>query len=241
MNTPKRLITLVLSLTGLLLLSACTSPYLVRVDALAADRSHSNAGTRYVWKSDLEGMSESDLFFREVADSLNLAMRQRGFVEANAGEAADIEVYVKAYLSKPLTESLTRSDPIYAERGGYSRVISVPVVNSAGQVVNYVHRTVYSPPRTEMVGIVNRSEQITVYEKVLRLSARLPSDEGERGLEVWNLSVALRNRSTDYRSFLPYLLTAATPYIGTRTEGEVIIEIPPNDPSVERFKGPAAP
>lgn len=236
MITPKMLLKWIPVLAALMLWVGCTTPHRVRVDALAADARHSQPGTRYVLRSGLDGMPETDLFFREVASQLSIAMQQRGFVRVEDGAPFDIEVFLQPFLSQPLTEAQTRTDPIFVETRGYTQVISVPVVNSAGQVVSYVHRTIYSPPRTEWAGNVNRTEQVTVYDKVLRLSARLPAAEAARGVEVWSLSVALRNRSTDYRGFLPYLLTAAAPHIGKRTEGEIIVEIPPDDPAVSAFR-----
>lgn len=217
-------------------LTACATKYSVRVDALSAPQWQPRTGMTYQWQSATDSVAEDDLFFMEVAGVLDKVMQEKGFRRVDDNVEPDMVVYVTAHLSDPMTESQTRSEPIYAERCGHSRVVSVPVVNSQGKVVSYVRQVYYSPPRTEMLGYYNRNEQVTVYDKVLRLSARQPSAEGMRAPEFWSLSVALRDRSTNYRGFMPFLATAALPYLGSRTDGEVVIEIPQDSETVQRFK-----
>jgi hypothetical protein len=219
-------------LVVVLLASGCTTRYSVRVDGLAASDWQSRAGLSYSWQSAMDEVAEDDLFFKEVTAVLDRAMQSRGFRRAADGQPADMVVRVSAHLSEPLTETRNRSEPLYAERRGHTRVIAVPVVDSSGKVVSYVRQVYWDPPRTEVVGFVNNKEQITVYDKVLRLSAR----GAQGGPELWSLSVALRGRSTDYRSFLPYLVAAAKPYLGVRTEGELVIEIAEDAAEVQSLR-----
>lgn len=230
------LYSILLLIGAAVLFTGCTTRYAIRVDALAADSWQPRPGMTYQWISAIDGVSESDLFFQEVAAKLDLAMMEKGFVRARPDATADMNIFVSAHLSQPLIETRTQTDPIYARQSDRIAVVSIPVLNSQGQVVSYVHRSVVVPGRTEFVGTTRRSEQVTVFDKVLRMSARKPpAAAGQPGEELWNISVALRSANTDYRSFLPYLLTAAMPHIGTRTAGEIVIVIPENDPSVQRF------
>lgn len=217
------------------LFTGCTTRHNVRVHALAADNWQPRPGMTYQWISAIDGVAESDLFFQEVAGTLDLAMREKGFERANPDAVADMNIFVSAHLSQPMIKTRVHDDPIHL-RHDRRAVVSIPVLNSQGQVVSYVHRSVWVPGHTEFVGTTRRSEHVTVFDKVLRMSARKPAvSVGQPGEELWNVSVALRSASTDYRSFLPYLLTAALPHIGTRTAGEIVIVIPENDPSVQRF------
>ena len=50
------------------------------------------------------------------------------------------------------------------------------------------------------------------------------------------VTIALRSESTDYRSSLPYMLVAAGPYIGDRTEGEEIIRIKLDSEEVQAYR-----
>jgi hypothetical protein len=83
---------------------------------------------------------------------------------------------------------------------------------------------------------VDRDLQVTVYDKVLELSARVMRSDGSVGEEVWSIKIALRNQSTDYRTALPAMLVAAEPYIGRRTDGEEFVFLRDNSPELEAYR-----
>lgn len=214
------------SLTATLLLLAaflagCGSPSVVTVDALRANEPL--PGKEFLLVSDMDEIASDDLFFQEVAARVQTSLRKAGFTPLNDSDAAspDLRIGLKAFLSDPLTETRSRSEPIYRETSGTRHVIATPVMDSKGNVVRFVYSSVWSHPRTELAGYTRSNEQITVYDKILRLSARHP----DSGRELWTVSARLRSRSTDFRAALPVLLKAAQPYYGERTEGEVRIEI----------------
>ncbi len=145
-----------------------------------------------------------------------------------------------AHLSEPLVESESYSEPIYTERGGYMTHVRVPVLNSEGQVVRYAVSNYYVPHRSYHSGWIDQNRQYTVYDKVLRLSARGIVDENTLSDEVWAITIQMRSGSTDYRSSLPYMLVAAGPYIGGHTNGEEVITITEDDPDLEAFRAKLA-
>ena len=219
---------LALLLAGLLFLAGCTSPREVHVDALAAPAAEKQRSFTLV--SDMTEVKVSDLFFKEVSRRVRLVLEEAGYRAAREGAA--LEIGVEAFLSEPMVQTETRSEPIYLDRPGYSRVVATPVMNADGKVVRFAYTTLYTPPRTQLSGYVNRDRQVTVHDKVLRLKAR----DKQNGEEVWTISSRLRSPSTDFRATLPYLLLAAKPYIGTATEGEVIIEIKPDAEELEALR-----
>jgi hypothetical protein len=224
-----------------LILSGCTTRYPVRVDALSAGGTQSlGRGATYVLVSETPGVEESDLFFKEVGRALQPVLRNKGFVPAGEGEVADFQIAVDAHLSEPIVESQTYSEPIYTERGGYYSYIRVPVLNSDGQVVRYAVSNYYVPRRTFHAGWIDQNRQYTVYDKVLRLSARAIIDEDSLSDEVWAITIQMRTESTDYRSALPYMLVAAEPYIGGHTDGEEVITIQEDNPDLETFRAKLA-
>lgn len=218
-----------------LFLAGCATQYPVRVDALSATGAD-RAEASYVLENASPGEEDTDLFFKEISRHLDPVLAQGGFRKAPEAAAAAQVIEVKAYLSEPMVETRSHSEPIYAHTGGYSRVIRIPIVNDKGKVVSYSYSSYWTPSRTRVAGYVDRDRQYTVYDKILDLSARELREDGERGEEVWTVSIALRSASTDYRSALPYMLVAAEPYIGQRTDGEEIIRIPEDDPEVEAFR-----
>ncbi|MFO7725194.1 MAG: hypothetical protein R6V45_06550 [Oceanipulchritudo sp.] len=228
---------IVLFSVSILFLAGCATRYPVRVDALS-EGGGKPGGTeaRYILKNASPGSEDTDLFFKEISRHLNPVLQQAGFRKAEERGEANQVIDVKAYLSEPMVETRSHSEPIYAHTGGYSRVIRIPIVNDKGEVVSYNYSSYWTPSRTRVAGYVDRDRQYTVYDKILELSARRLNEEGERGEEIWTVSIALRSASTDYRSALPYMLVAAEPYIGQRTDGEEIIRIPEDDPDVEAFR-----
>lgn len=214
----------------MLLLSGCVTRYQVRVDALS-DPSGPVAGKNYHLVSATDGVSGSDLFFRELAYQLEPMLTSLGF-HPTTKEIAHLRIAVDAHLSAPLVETRSYSEPIYVEQRGFSRVYRVPVVDGTGKVVSYVYDRHYEPSRTVLSGWVDRDQQITVYDKVLRLSAREMLPDGSVGDEVWTITAALRDSSTDYRKALPYLLAAMRDRIGTRTEGEETVTLSDSSPGV---------
>lgn len=227
MNQPMVRFLLPLAAVGLLL-AGCTSPREVYVDALAAPEAGSQR--QFVLVSDMEEVQESDLFFKEVRRRVEKILQDAGF--SPGGEAAPIEIGLEAFLSEPMVQSQTRSEPIYARTRGTSHIVATPIVNSDGKVVRFAYTSVWSPPRTEIAGYVDQERQVTVHDKVLRLKAR----DRSSGEEVWTVSARLRSPSTDFRAALPYLLLAARPYIAERTEGEVVIRIRPDSEELQSLR-----
>lgn len=218
---------LFLSLAIALLLAGCGSPRMVTVDALRAEQPL--PGRSFELVSDLPEISPGDLFYQEVASRVTAALTKAGFQPA---ANPDLTIGMEAYLSDPLTESRSRTEPIYTETMGSTTVIATPVLDAKGNVVRFVYTSAWSPPRTELAGYTRTNEQITVYDKILHLSARQQGDSDE----LWTVTARLRDPSTDFRSALPILLKAAQPYFGQRTEGEIRITIDTNSDEFNAYR-----
>jgi hypothetical protein len=117
-----------------------------------------------------------------------------------------------------------------------SAVVRVPVVNSDGKVVRYTYTHYYTYPRRDLAGYMDRDLQVTVYDKLLEISARERNPDGTAGKEVWSTKVALRSQSTDYRMALPAMVVAAEPYFGRRTDGEIVLTLHEDSSELEAFR-----
>lgn len=220
-----------------LVFSGCVTSHSVRVDALSTGDSR---GGTYILASATEGVDEGDLFFKEIARFLQPALANQRFYPAKEGQDADLLIEVDAYLSEPMTESEHYSEPIYMETRGYYRTIRIPVMDSQGRVVRYTYSGYWTGPSMHMAGWVDNERQVTVYDKVLGLSARKVLGADSYSDEIWAVTIAMRGESTDYRAALPYMLVAAEPYIGGRTEGEEIIQIREDSEDVAAYKSALA-
>jgi len=234
--TTRNILSIALGLL-VLLFSGCATRYSVHVDALSADQSGgAGRGTTYELKSKTPGVETTDLFFKEVARHVKTALEEAGYRQAGEEEAPDLNIYINSHLSEPLTETREYSEPVYYQSRGYVRTVRIPVVGPDGKVIRYAHRSYWTGGRTMFAGYVDRDRQVTVYDKILKLSAEEPAAEGTKGEEIWALSVRLRSQSTDYRSALPFLLLAAEPYIGNRTEGEIIVTVSEDEAGLNAYR-----
>jgi len=215
----------------------CATNYKMRVDALSTGEvSGYNSGLTYVLASGDDGVKENDLFFKKVAEHVNPALEEKGYKLAGDAADADLLIEVKAYLSEPMVETEIYAEPVYVFSGGLMRSYRVPVVNEKGKVVRYYYADYWEPSRMVYGGWIDHSRQVTVFDKVLRLSARRIISPTELGDELWTTVVSFRNKSTDYRATLPYLILAIGPYIGEQTSEQKIIVIQKDAAEVEAYK-----
>lgn len=215
-------------MVGILLgIGGCATQHTVRVDALAAGGGVNLAGVEYRLVSAMPGEEPEGLLYQEIAGHVVRALAERGLVLSGEGAGARMEVSVRGYLSEPMTESVTYSDAVYLDGGYRTQVVATPVVSADGKVVRYIYSQVSLPPRREFAGYVDREKQVTVYDKVLTLRGREVKADGSVGEELWVLTLAMRDRSSDLRRAVPILLQAGAEYIGRRSEGEQFIRVKP--------------
>jgi hypothetical protein len=234
----RRQLPILTALAFVLFLSGCSTTHYFKVDALSAQDPQSAAGESitYVFAGAEEGGVDQDgLRARELRRQVERALAAKGYRLVGEKGDADLVISALAFISGPMTETESFSEPIYWRSSGYHRVVSTPVRAADGRVT-YTHTTVYIPPRTEFAGYANRDRRVTVFEKTLTLSARANDGTTRGGEEVWTLTVKSRDRISDIRSHLPFMLAAALPYMGQQTEGEIMVRIRENDPSVNSFR-----
>jgi hypothetical protein len=218
-------------------MTGCATRYQVRVDALSTGEGVPVAGggrVSYTLASAIPEVKETDLFFKELSRHLTPVLADSNFVAAAEGAAADVQITVNAYISDPMVETQTYSDPVPVDYGYRMHYYRVPVIDRNGRVVRYYYSGYYGP-RYYGTAWVERSRQVTVFDKVLKLSASRIAADGSAADELWTISLSLRDGGTDYRAALPFLMVAARPYIGRRTEGEILVTIPADDPRITTY------
>ena len=107
-----------------LLLTGCGTYYNVSVDSLRDMQQPS--GTVYVMQPGNQGVSESDLLFREVVRQITPAFRARGYTVVDDMKRADNVAVVSYWMDEPRvyvgTDTITRSYPVVVGRGKYRHV-----------------------------------------------------------------------------------------------------------------------
>lgn len=217
-------------------LSGCATRYQVKLDALGTGEGVPTYGgaVTYVLVSNSAEVKENDLFFKELVRHLTPALLDNGFLPAAEGETADIQIGVDAYISDPMVETQTYTDTVHIDYGFRPYYYRVPVRNKAGQVVGFHYAASYGHAGYG-TGWVERDRQVTVFDKVLKLSAMRMLEDGSLSDELWMLKVSMRDQGTDFRASMPFLMVAAKPYIGRRTEGEIVITLKGDDPQITTY------
>ena len=218
-----------------LLLGGCASPYTFKVDAIK--NPDANDYKSYKMVSSNAEIDENDLQYKEVAKYVKTTLSAQGLYEAPTVESADMVVDISYGVGEPQIGFKTYTTPVYAIRGGGTRTVATPVVDSKGNVT-YRTITIYDPPRREVVDFEERMVPITTYEKYLRLTARdnQEIDASEGPAQVWSIYVKNKDESDDLRKYLPLMAAAAVPYVGENTENQQEIKIKETDEVVAFVK-----
>lgn len=220
------------------LLSGCTTTYVVQVDAISQSTEQAEAAHSYHIKTSNPQHDEESLRHKEVANYVKTALSGKGMYEAPNPEDADVVVNIDYGMETPRVKYETVSQPIYAQVGGGVRYVQTPIFDRNGNVIGYQTVAIYDPPRTELVGYEDQVQPVVVYEKYLKISARenKPAEEGRPPAEVWTVNVTAEDESKDLRKYLPILAAASADVIGTNSQTQKPVTIKADDEVVGFIK-----
>lgn len=185
-----------LLLFAALLLAGCGTTYTVSVDSLRDTQPPS--GNVYSVSPGNEGVSDSDLLFREVVRQVTPAFRARGYVVAENGQRADNAAVISYWMDEPRvhidTSTVTRSYPVIVGHGKYRHVeymyVDEPVVNST-----------------------------TVYSANLLIEAYALNADGSKGRQIWRTSLRCSGLTEDFRTLLFNMVQVLPKVMGTQSNG----------------------
>jgi hypothetical protein len=205
-----------------------SSSYAVKVDSVARPDASTRAAEPQSYKihSKNPAVGDESLRYREAAEFVKTALSSKGLYEAPSAETADLIVELDYGIDAPRTKIETVSVPRYGQVGGGVRYEQVPVTDARG---NVSQRTVavYQSPRSELIGFDEMPQRVTVYEKYLRITARVskPAAEGQPPAEIWRVQSSTEDESKDLRKYLPIMASAAADYIGKGTTNSKVVKI----------------
>jgi len=226
---PRIFITIVIAA---LLLSGCATTYVVKVDSIA-ESSTPVAGIKYVLVSGMSDVKEGDLYFREFAAQFHRILTAKGYVETTTRTEAGIAITLSYGTSSGHNEFYSYLRPLYHFSGGENITYREIKTDSAGQKTETIS-TVYVPLRTQMIGYSTEINSQTLYTHFATLEADALTNGESAGKQVWKTTVRLIDPSNDLRRLLPYMATAAAPYVASNTGTMQTVELKPDDPRVQR-------
>ena len=177
-------------------------------------------------------MKGGDLRFREAARYVATALEGKGYRQTQQVGNADLLVELTFYTDEPREVLDVRHYPETYYRPGFAYSIQVPVYNNAGVVIGYRSRIMREPSRS-YTHWQEQLESVTVYDKVMEISAydNRPNAPTKDLEEMWSIVITNSDTSQDIRSYLPYMVAAAIPYIGEDTGSQIVVSITPDDPT----------
>ncbi len=179
-----------------LLLTGCGTYYNVSVDSLRDTEQPS--GTVYIMRPGNEGVSESDLLFREVVRQITPAFRARGYAVVDDLKNADNVAVVSYWMDEPRvhvdTDTVTRSYPVMVGRGKYRHV-------------EYVH--VDEPVVTST----------TIYTANLLLEAYALTPDKKQDRQIWRTSLRCSSGNEDFRTLIFSMAQVLPGVMGTQSNG----------------------
>ncbi|WP_295640912.1 hypothetical protein [uncultured Mailhella sp.] len=179
-----------------LLLTGCGTYYNVSVDSLRDAQQPS--GTVYFMQPGNEGVSESDLLFREVVRQITPAFRARGYAVVDDIKNADNVAVVSYWMDEPRvhidTDTITRTHPVVVGRGRYRHVeyvyVDEPVVTST-----------------------------TIYTANLLIEAYVLTPDKKQDRQIWRTSLRCSSGNEDFRTLMFSMAQVLPGVMGTQSNG----------------------
>ena len=185
-----------LLLFSTVLLAGCGSYYNVSVDSLRDTQQPS--GTVYVVTPGNEGVSQSDLLFREVLRQITPSFRSRGYTIVDDITKADNVAVISYWMEDPRvhidTDTITRSHPVLVGRGKYQRIeyvyVDEPVVTST-----------------------------TIYTANLLLEAYTLTADKKQDRQIWRTALRCSSDTEDFHTLLFSMVQVLPSVLGTQSNG----------------------
>lgn len=207
-----------------LLLSACTTAYVVRVDGIAGDAPPTGLKS-YVIASNMQGIDTTDLYFREFSELLTPHLAALGLSPASDADHADLVIFLNYGISGGENVFYTRERPDYRLIGGETITWRETSTDSSGNRTVVIH-DVHVPLQYHYMGVVTETAAAVVYTGFFSLEARAAGDEQTPPL--WQLTVKCTSDHNDLRQLMPMMTRAAGPWFGRNTGRELRLTVVPD-------------
>lgn len=231
-------------------LSACGTLY--KLEVAAASDPSANFDKTYVLLSGNSGLDMKSPEFNEYSAQIERALSLKGYQRLGEDQlsAAAVGIYLSVGMGDPSRRVHTVSQGLYetpyAENS--TAVVRASGNNSGGggQSGQQQSNPVSTPAPEVLTGYQNTGFATTVYTKHLSLVAidfpSFVSDVARVGREnakprtIWSIDVETTGQPSDLSEVVPVMIAAATPYVGTTTDGFVQVKLSSDDKRIQAIK-----
>ena len=225
----------VIPTTLLIALSACTTTYTLKVDAISNPETAETNPQSYIIVNTNPDIDESDLRYQETAKWVKTALSGKGLYEAPNLESADMIIELEYGMEEPYERSTVVQDVrIETEPPSFRTIwVSSPIPGNPP-----IRQTIVVHGRTRTIPIQRTITQ-TIYEKYLRITAfKAPDNEtvDTKSEQLWSVHVTNEDTDDNLREYLPIMASAAIDFIGKDSGTEKKIRIKEDDEVVTFVK-----
>lgn len=222
----------VIPTTLLLALSACTTTYTLKVDAISNPETTETNPQSYIIVNTNPDIDESDLRYQETEEWVKTALSGKGLYEAPNVDSADMIIELDYGMEEPYERTSVVQDVRVINDPPSMRVIQVQTPQG---------------PRTQIIQIPGRTRTIptqrtiveTIHEKYLKITAtKTPDDEAvdTKAEQLWSVHVTNEDTDDNLREYLPVMASAAIDFIGKDSGTEKKVRIKEDDEAVTFVK-----
>ncbi len=222
---------------SVLLLSGCANmrppTFYVNVDSIGDAGSNKT----YILLPGNKDTKPSSLQFQEYARYVNRALQEKGFIQAETLQEANVAIFLGYGIGDPQEHQYTYSLPTWGQTGVLSSY-TTGTVSSYGGYGMYSGTTTYTPTYG-VTGSTTHSGSYVTYFRFMLLDA-VDLDEyrkSQKEVQLWKTIVTSTGTSGDLRRVFPILVAASKNYIGTNTGKKVKVKLLEEDAQVKAIKG----
>jgi hypothetical protein len=223
-----------------LCLSACGTLY--KLDVSAHNNTDKEFGNTYIIASGDADLNVYSPEFNTYADQLERALSGYGYRRLPEQEMsdADMALYIRADIDDPTQRVYEANRPVYETQHSQDSVRSSRSSgNSGGSAVQQKAASMAAAQETAPPEALIGNEEVpfsrTVYTKYLNVTAidfqaylqDLKTVGREKAVrrEIWSVDVSTTGSPSDMGEVMPVMITAAKPYFGSDTDGEIRVSM----------------
>jgi len=229
-----RIVTVV---SGTLLAACVTAPFTASIDAISGDAA---APGTYVLLPGNPDTKPTDLNFQEYARYVRRALESRGYREATAEQPAKIAIFLAYGVGDPQTQVYSYAVPENVWISG-TTVTTRSTVQVGGQTHTF-QSTTTTPPQYVYGGYRTETSSYVTYTRFMTLTAYdfAAKRKANKDVQLWKTTATSIGESGDLRVAFPYLIAAATPFLGTNTGQQMKTTVREDNPNLAIIRGATA-
>jgi len=225
----------VVTVVSAMQLAACTTvPFTASIDAISSDAA---APSTYVLLPGNQDTKPTDLNFQEYASYVRRALDSRGYREGTTKQPAKIAIFLSYGVGDPQTHVYSYAVPEYVWISG-TTVTTRSTVQVGGQTHTF-QSTTTTPPQYVYGGYRTQTSSYVTYNRFMTLAAYdfAAKRKQNKDVQLWKTTATSMGESGDLRVAFPYLIAAATPFLGANTGQQIKTTVREDNPNLAIARG----